>query len=205
VGLALALYVSALNAGQVPARRTRTIPFSGKPVAESLLPDDDIVEIAPFGEALGRYDEPPRVLFERGVQRAAMIVEVDVTVVSGVLADEGMFVRTRFVGQVREVIAARNVKPGDGISVGQPLEFSVGGGEVAIRGVVVRTVLRADYPFPAQYVVVLDHKAQENGWSVGLSPPLLIAGDKASPVAPAKSIIGGLSLREMREIAKAAK
>jgi hypothetical protein len=206
---ALGVLVVSIDAGgQSPSpRKVRTIHITGQPIAESLRPDDEIVELAPLGEGASHLRQPPPVLFESSMRRGeSSVVRVDVTGVSGVLAAEGTFVWTKFVGTIVEVLKvgkARGARPA--MVVGRAIEFSNVGGEVAIGGVVVRSSFLVQYPYPAQYVAVLNHLQHENGWAVGLSPPLRVLGDTLEPVAPQKSLLTGLSLSEMRRIIKAAR
>lgn len=202
---ALALLVLSVDAGgQQPARRVRTIQATGEPIAKLLRPDDEIVELAPLGEGASQLRQPPRVLFENSMRRGdSSVVRVDVTGVSGVLTGEGAFVATQFVGTIVEVLkAGRASGARASLVVGRAVEFSNVGGEVSIGGVVVRSSFLVQYPYPAQYLVVLNHLQHENGWAVGLSPPLRVLGDTLEPIAPQKSWLTGLRLSDMREIIK---
>jgi hypothetical protein len=201
------LAVSVDAGGQQTPRKVRTIHITGKPIAESLRPDDEIVELAPLGEGASHLWQPPRALFENAMrQGGSSVVRVDVTGVSGVLAVEGAFVWTKFVSTIVEVLKVGNARGARAaMVVGRAIEFSNVGGEAAIGGVVVRSSFLIQYPYPAQYVVVLNHLQHENGWSVGLSPPLKVQGDTLEPVAPQKSWLTGLRLSDMREIIKASR
>ncbi len=187
------------------APKVRRIGFNGDPIADRLLPDDEVVVITPIGESIGGfYDQPPAELFKHIAQsRRSTIAVAEVTGVSGVLADEGSIVRTRFVGRVLEVVAASN-QGMEQIRPGEPLEFSVYGGETVVRGVVVRTERLVVYPSPAKYLVFIDPILTDHGWMVVLAP-LLVTGDALAPVRPAVSLFTGLSLPDMRRIAVSAR
>lgn len=206
VGIAV-LVLCADADGQPAPRKVRTIHITREPIAKSLRADDEIVELAPLGEGASYLRQPPRVLFENAVRRGeSSVVRVDVTGVSGVLTDDGIFVKTQFVGRIAEVLRVGNASGARAsIAVGRAVEFTNAGGEVSIGGVVVRSSFLVQYPYPAQYVVVLNHLQHENGWAVGLSPPLKVQGDNLEPVAPQKSWLTGLRLSDMREIIRASR
>lgn len=200
--------VSVHAGGQSPSPRSvRTIHITGRPIAESLRPDDEIVELAPLGEGAAHLRQPPRVLFEGAMRRGeSSVVRVDVTGVSGVLAGEGAFVWTKFVGTIVEALKVGRARGArEALVAGKSIEFSLVGGETAIGGVVVRSSFLVQYPYPAQYLVTLDQLQHENGWSLGLSTPLRVLGDTLAPIAPQKSWLTGLSLSEMREIIEASR
>lgn len=203
----VAAFCSSDLQGQSPSRKVRTINLSGERIAASLRADDEIVEIAPFGEGASHLRQPPRVLLENAVRIGGVsIVRVAVTGVSGVLTDEGTFVKTQLVGTIVEVLhVGKNRTARTALAVGRPVEFTVAGGEVAIGGVVVRSSVLVVYPYPAEYVVALDQLQHENGWSVSLSPPLRVEGNDLEPVAPQKSWLTGLNLLDMRNIIKASR
>ncbi len=206
--MVVSLCGGAMAGEQVRARKTRTISVTNQPIFKSLLPDDDIVVIAPFGESLaGMYDLPPPALFERTIRDGLRTIAlVEVGTVSGVVTDRGTQIRTRFVGRVVEVISRSTTnKDAENIVAGRPLECRVHGGEVAINGVVVRTASAVDYPYPARYVMFFDGLTGDNGWNMGLSPPLLVTGDALTPVPPAKSMFTGLSLPDIRRLAASAR
>lgn len=93
--------VSAAADGQPRPRKVRTSHITGEPIAKSLKPDDEIVELAPLGEGAAHLWQPPRALFESAMRQGdSSVVRVDVTGVSGVLTDEGSFVKTQFVGRI---------------------------------------------------------------------------------------------------------
>lgn len=197
------LVATVCAAGQSTPRRVRRIHITAGPIEESLRPDDEIVELAPLGES-ANLQVSPRELFEHALRQGdSSVVRVDVTGVSGVLADEGSFVRTKFVGSIVEVLKrGKATGARSAITVGRPVEFSIMGGEVAIGGVVVRSSHLVRYPYPAQYLVVLDYLNFENGWVLSLSPPLRVQGDELAPVAPQGSLLTGLRLSDMRDIIK---
>lgn len=205
--VASVLATEGLAAGeQAETRRVRTIVFTGERISTMLRPDDQIVEIAPIpGHQGGDFEESAAKLFEGAVRRRVVtVLRMHVTGVSGVLSSEGTFVSTKLVGSIRELIAVgKHPDARTNLVEGRAVEVSVPGGEVSIGGVVVRSQRLVQYPYPAEYVVVLDHLQSENGWAVGLSPPLLVKGDTVGPVVPARSLLDGLGLSEMRKIARA--
>lgn len=156
---AVMLGVATAHSGdQARTRRTRVIDFTGRPIAESLRPDDDIVVIREFGESIGvdPIDGHDQALAVVASSTRLTMAVVDVTGVAALLANEGSSVQTKFVARVVEVLSVgAEVKAGDRVQQGQAIEFADVGGEVAIRGVIVRAEPVVDYPYPGRYFVVL--------------------------------------------------
>lgn len=192
---------TAAGIAQFQERSVRKIPFSNKPIAEGLRPDDDIVIVEWVLADRPRWDKEPsrsEALLVAVSELPTTVAIVTVTGVSGVLALENSWIHTKFVATVDEVLrTGKEVRPVDRVQVKQTIEFHVHGGEVAVNGVIVRARDVVNYPIGRKYLVFLGPRQYENGFSVDTSP-LLIEGDRLSAVAPATSQFSGLTLSEVR-------
>lgn len=197
------LGVAAHADDQQTSRRTRAIKFTSRPIAESLLPDDEIVTLPRLGAGgmITEIDTADEVL--AAAVPYTTIALVDVTGVSPLLTSEGTIIRTQFVGSVAEVLSTGARRPStDHVRPGQIIEFTNVGGEVAIRGVIVRADPVVDYAYPKRYLAILGAKSHENGWTMPLSPPLLLTQDTLTAVVPAASLLTGLRLEGIRAAIK---
>jgi hypothetical protein len=188
-------------------RHVRKIPFTTRPIAESLRPDDDIVIVEWDIEDIVAADttafEALKVAVAHQLSTTAIVT---VTGVSGVLALENSWIHTKFVATVDEVLkTGKDVTGRDRISRGQAVEFFVVGGEAAVNGVVVRAGDVVTYPIGRKYLVFLGRLQDENGFLVQSSEPLLLEGDRLSAVAPAKSKLSGLTLADVAKAVREAR
>lgn len=189
------------DAEQARSRRVRTISHTSRPIAESLRPDDDIVVLPRIGAGgtLSEIDTREKMLAAFVAGGYATVAIIDVTGVTSLLADGGTVIHTQFVGTVADVLSrGAKLAATDVVEKGQNVEFARPGGEVAIRGVIVREDPVVDYPYPARYVAFLGRRRHENGWGTSLSAPLLLNNGTASAVPPAVSLLEGITLDELR-------
>jgi hypothetical protein len=136
----VALAVCASTGQPLRAQRSaphvRTIPEVLVPVVDRLLPDDDIVVITGVEEngLLPDHDLTLPELIEEAVGMSDLIATVDVQGVTGFLANDGLWINTRVVGTVCQVVSSKKMPT----RVGQRIEIEWFGGELRIGKVLVR-------------------------------------------------------------------
>jgi hypothetical protein len=118
------------------AEHVRVIPEGLQPIVDRLLPDDEVVVISRGEEdiLLPDHDLTIPELIEEAVRMSHLIATVDVQEVTGFLADDGMWINTRVVGTVRQVLSSKKMPT----RVGQRIEIEWAGGELRIGKVLVR-------------------------------------------------------------------
>jgi hypothetical protein len=83
----------------------RTISVAATPIIGRLLPDDEVVEIKYEWDIVVPVPaQTASVVIEEAVAQADLVAIVDVTEVSGFLAFDGIWINTRIVGTLREVL-----------------------------------------------------------------------------------------------------
>jgi hypothetical protein len=136
--IALAVVVSTAPRlrAQRPAPHVRVIPEGLQPIVDRLLPDDEVVVISRGEEdvLLPDHDLTVPELIQEAVGMSDLIATVDVQEVTGFLADDGMWINTRVVGTVRQVLSSTKMPT----QVGQRIEIEWFGGELRIGKVLVR-------------------------------------------------------------------
>ena len=136
--LALAVFASTVQrlGAQRPTPHVRVIPEGLQPIVDRLLPDDEVVVISRGEEdiLLPDHDLTIPELIEEAVRMSHLIATVDVQEVTGFLADDGMWINTRVVGTVRQVLSSKKMPT----RVGQRIEIEWAGGELRIGKVLVR-------------------------------------------------------------------
>ena len=111
-GSVLALAVFAGSGPPLRAQRraphVRVIPEGLQPIVDRLLPDDEVVVISRGEEdfLLPDHDLTVPELIEEAVGMSDLIATVDVQEATGLLADDGMWINTRVVGTVRQVLSS---------------------------------------------------------------------------------------------------
>ena len=147
------LMTGAAIHAQSTAPRVRTIPYTGRPIADRLQADDQIVTVArEVGGVEMAGKASLRNAIEYKVRMSDIVVTLDVSEAGGVLVEAGAWIDTRVAGTVREVLMAR--KPP--LSVGERIEFHVFGGEIQIGTVLVKAWKRPNIVSRKRYLVFLE-------------------------------------------------
>jgi hypothetical protein len=117
------------------AQRVRHVEY-GRPIAEVPQPGDSIVIVdREFDVAQSDEKPTPAVAIQDLTQRAAAVALVEVTDVSTELVEEGRWMRTRLTASVVEAVRSAGLT----LAEGQRVSLTVGGGEMTVGGVLVRT------------------------------------------------------------------
>jgi hypothetical protein len=188
---------------QEPASRIRRIYRMERPIAEALLPDDDIVEVVwEVDETVFDREPTPQQMLRGLGQRADLVVAVDVQDISGVLVDDGKWIATLFTGIVVDVLGRSGT---EFVAAGQPVAAGMGSGESTIGTVRVRAGNVVPYPSNRRYLMFLGQRSSEIlGVFNLIYAPLLIENERLTAVLGPKSneLDGKLHGMSMRDVTR---
>jgi hypothetical protein len=187
---------------QEPGSRVRHIFHGELPIADALLPDDDVVQVDWGIVDVAVFDsEPtPQQMLRVLAQRAELIVAVDMQDIRGVLVDDGKWIATRFTGIVVDVLRRSGR---ESVSAGETVVAGMGNGEMTIGTVRVRAGNVVRFPSHRRYLMFLGRRSSEliGAFNV-IYPPLLIEHARLTAVLGPKSDkldgkLHGMSLRDV--------
>jgi hypothetical protein len=171
--------------GQALSQRTRTIPFSSRPISESLQPDDQVVIIDREKEGAVFVRQPSaRQTIEYAVRSSDLAAVVKVDDVGGILVQGGSWVDTRVAGTISDVLMAGKRR----VVRGQRLEFLVSGGEMMIGSVRVKAWDKPKVEAQKQYLVFLQGDPETGVFYPSYGPRLI---EQARVVGRPQSELGG--------------
>ena len=134
---AAALVSISLAVGNAQATRVRAIAYSARPIADQLLPDDEVIVVRrEFDTIEPEHFSTGAEIIDQTIRWAAGIAVVIFERSGGVFVDGGTWIRTKTEASVREVVKST---PRLKLLKGQRLEVSINGGELNIGKVLVRT------------------------------------------------------------------
>ena len=197
---------SLVHAAQPPAQRVRTIPRTTKPIAQRLLPDDEVVVIDEIQERTVFDGEPtPALVIRHAMLGSVAVAIVRVDEVLGVLADGGTWIDTRAVGQVERLLIPDKKE----ILTKDRLQFETAGGEMMIGKVLVRAGKSLGVQPGSRYLMFF---TKHDGSLYPEYMPLRIDGDtvvnpwQLEPGSTTKDPLHGLKLAEItKQIRRLAK
>jgi hypothetical protein len=157
---------SVLAAQATP--RVRELRAAEQPIADRLLPGDDIVHISPdYDVAMPDHVLNAAETIADAASRADLVAIVDVNDVSAALVDNGSWIRTRLAGRVRQILKTSS-RTRKHFSEGNRVELYVTGGELKIGKVIVRAAEVLRLPAHREYLLFM----RDDGASLGLGPTL---------------------------------
>jgi len=182
------------------ANPSRVIEKSAAPIAERLLPSDDVVEVR--WQPL--VSTPPSRLTKQqrislAVQTAAAVAVVDVDAVSVLPVEGGAWIETILTGRIVDVMKQ---DPAKVFQRGSAFRMRVNGGTYSVGNVVVRTEGARTLPPSRRYIAFFGLRDEVAGdWFAGHAPLLVVGRSVASaPGDPPTGLDGAL----LSEVAVAA-
>jgi len=147
----LLLVVAAAGAALCQTLKVRRMYRTASPIADRLTSTDEIVVITSERDVVVQ-DPPPNAaeVIEQSTRRSDIIAIVNVRSVEGILVQEGSWIDTVLQGTIVEVIKQ---PPGEQLSADAPMSMQVGGGQVIIGKVIVRTDWIDVFKANRQYLV----------------------------------------------------
>ncbi len=165
----------------------RVLLKSATPIAEQLRPDDVAVLLKQEGERLYRPPGAREPVFGVDTPDTHLVAVVRLERATGMLAEEGRWIHTSFVGTIQEAVFAR---PGVASAPGTLVEFQTYGGSVTIGSTVVSTERRRQLTVGRDYLVFLQNAGHAFYYATGeilevrdglLVPPPPSPGDETLP------------------------
>ncbi len=199
------LLVAAAVVALSQTLKVRRMYYTPSPIADRLISTDEIVVITTDRD-VAVPDPPPTAaqVIELATRQSDAITIVDVRTVEGVLVREGSWIDTVLQGTIAEVVKQ---PPGERLSGNAPISIEVGGGQVTIGKVIVRTDYIDVFKANRQYLVFT--RRQQDGAPAGpdaiLNPLLIEDGTlvSTSPDANERKLHGLRLADVMRDIRRA--
>jgi hypothetical protein len=193
------MLLSAGTAGAQSTSRdnsTRVIEKSAVPIADRLLPSDDVVTVSwkPL------VSTPPSGLSKQqrvalAVQTASAVAVVDVDVVSVLPAEGGTWIETILNGRVADVLKQ---DPAKRVERGAAFRLHVNGGTLSVGNVVVRTEGSRTFPPSRRYLAFFGMLDEISGdWLAGHSPLLVTGKSVASAPSDPPTSLDGVQLSDV--------
>ncbi len=185
--VAVAAWGGAPPVAQAQGEIPRVIMKSATPIADQLRPDDVAVLLKQEGERLYRPPGAREPVFGVDTPDTHLVAVVRLERATGMLAEEGRWINTSFVGVIQEAVFAR---PGVVSAPGTPLEFQTYGGSVTIGATVVSTERRRQLTVGRDYLVFFQNAGHAFYYTTGeilevrdglLVPPPPSPGDVTLP------------------------
>ncbi len=142
----------------------RVIWKSATPIAEQLRPDDAVVLLKQEGERLYRPPGTREPVFGVDTPDTHLVAVVRLERATGMLAEEGRWIHTSFVGTIQNAVFAR---PGVPSAPGTLVEFQTYGGSVTIGSTVVSTERRQRLTIGRDYLVFLQNAGHAYYYTTG--------------------------------------
>lgn len=196
-----------LGAGQAPATQqagVRTAPADMRPLGDQLLPGDKVVEFFHNVDAgnpvLPNHPPSQPQALAMALSGPEEVVLVQVETADARLIDKDRWIATRLGCRVIEVLRAPS---GSRMGPGSIVSFEVGGGEVQINGVLVRTNQRLRYEVGRKYLTFL--KSNSPGMALTSTNrgayQLLTDGERLRALPGGETDLDGFKLTDVRRAA----
>jgi len=180
----MAAYVllASVDSRAEPAGHVRVFRASDQPIADQLLPDDEIVVVTPdYDVAVPDHTLNAAETVIDATTRADVVAVVDVNRINAVFVDKGAWIRTQISGVLQETIKiSSRVRPL--YRRGKSVTLNVSGGELQLG----RVLIRAGHPLRlrlhSEYLLFM----KDHG-DLGLSPthtPLVISNGRLVDTLP---------------------
>lgn len=200
------LALSATVTEQAPVRRVAAAV--NRPLEDQLLPDDSVVEFYFFaGEVDHVLPDRPysrKQVLAKAVTEADQVLVLQLESADSKLIDEGRWIGTRLGFNVIEVMKVSHSR----IRTGSNVAFEVGGGELRIKGVLVRIQSKVEYKIGQKYLAFLTSpKTPPAGLtSIIQGPhPRLLDGDRLKASSDPEDDLAGFTLSEVRRAVASAR
>jgi hypothetical protein len=199
-GVVTALWAVSIVVCDGQATHVRSIEYSGTPIADQLVPSDEVVVVRrKFDVIEPQHFDTAEEIVDQTTRWAAGIAVVRFQSSQSVLVNGGTWIRTRMQTNIREVVKSTSRLT---LRKGQNVEVSINGGQLKIGRALVRSESVPRVAAGREYLIFIHAGAGELGLEM-IRMPLQVDHGKLASTAKTRgydSVVDPLDGQDMASV-----